>query len=134
MEFTIATTALTTIIEHAAATAPNEACGIVVGTATAIAAALPARNVAACPATGFEIDPQALIDAQRTARRDGSEVVGWYHSHPNGVATPSPADAMRAVGDDRLWLIAAAGHVFAWRAGADGAVHGRFTPVTLVAA
>ena len=134
MEFTIATTALTTIIEHAAAAAPNEACGIVIGTATTIAAALPARNVAACPATSFEIDPQALIDVQRATRRDGSEVVGWYHSHPNGVAMPSPTDAMRAVGDDRLWLIAAAGHVSAWRAGAGGPVHGRFTAVALIAA
>jgi proteasome lid subunit RPN8/RPN11 len=134
MEFTIATTALTTIIEHAAAAAPHEACGIVVGSATAIAAAIPARNIAARPATSFEIDPQTLIDVQRTARRDGAEVVGWYHSHPNGVAAPSATDAARAAGDDRLWLIAAAGQVAAWRAGAGGAVHGRFTPVALVAA
>ncbi len=133
MEFTIATTALTTIIEHAAAAAPLEACGIVVGTATSIAAAIPTRNAAARALTSFEIDPQALIDVQRTARHDGAHVVGWYHSHPNGVAQPSAIDAARAAGDDKLWLIVAAGAVSAWRAGAGGTVHGRFTPVALIA-
>ena len=75
-----------------------------------------------------------LLDTQRAARRDGTTVVGWYHSHPDGVAAPSATDAARAAADGMVWLIAAAGAVSAWRAEAAGAVHGRFTPVALVAA
>ncbi len=131
MDVTIATTAWAAIVEHAAAAAPDEACGIVVGAGDRIAAAVPAANVAAARSHAFEIDPQALIDAERRARRGGPAVLGWYHSHPNGVAGPSPTDAARALPDGRLWLIAAGGAVRAWRAVAGGAVHGRFAPVAL---
>ena len=132
MKITIATTALATIVDHAAAALPAEACGIAVGSGDMICAAIPARNVAAAPATAFEIDPQALFDVQRAARRDGTSVVGWYHSHPDGAAEPSAIDAARAAGDGKLWLIAAGGAVSAWRAGTHG-LHGRFSPVALVA-
>lgn len=133
MSVVIASTALATIVAHAAAALPDESCGILVGRDAAIDAAIPAANVAAEPATAFEIDPAALVAAHRGARA-GAAVVGWYHSHPNGVGEPSATDAARAVEDGRLWLIAAAGAVTAWRAGAAGAVHGRFDPVALVAA
>jgi proteasome lid subunit RPN8/RPN11 len=129
----IAGPALAAILAHAAAALPAEACGIVTGDAGAIAAAVPAANVAADPATGFEIDPAALIRVHRDARAGGQTVVGWYHSHPNGSAEPSPRDAARAVEDGKLWLIAAAGAVSAWRVVPGGAVHGRFDRVALVA-
>ena len=99
-----------------------------------IEAATPARNVADDPTTAFEIDPATLLDTQRTERAGGPAVLGWYHSHPNGVLSPSSTDAARATPDGRLWLIAAGGAVAAWRAGASGPVLGRFTPVALVAA
>ena len=133
MTIVIASTALATIAGHAAAAGPLEACGILVGTGGRIDAALPADNVAADPARAFEIDPAALIAAHR-GERAGTAIAGWYHSHPDGVAQPSATDAARAAPDGRLWLIAAGGTIAAWRAGPGGAVHGRFTPVALVAA
>lgn len=134
----IAGPALTTILAHAAAALPDEACGIVIGAAGRIDTAIPAINVAADPATGFEIDPAVLLRVHRETRAAGRKIAGWYHSHPNGVGEPSPRDAARA-GEDagergRLWLIAAGGVVSAWCVAADGAVHGRFDRVTLVAA
>lgn len=134
MTIVIASTVLATIVDHAAAAWPDEACGVLVGTGDVIADAVPARNVAADPATAFEIDPPTLLAVHRAARTGTKAVVGWYHSHPNGVGVPSPTDAVRAAPDGRLWLIAAAGAVTAWRAGAGGALHDRFTPVPLVAA
>ncbi len=128
----IAGTALAVIVADAAAARPAEACGIVTGDPATILGALPAANVAADPATAFEIDPAALLRVHREARGAGQAVVGWYHSHPNGSAEPSPRDAARAVEDGRLWLIAAAGAVSAWRVVPGGAVHGRFDPVALV--
>ncbi len=129
----IASTALVSILDHARRATPAEACGIVYGDA-AIDAAEATANVAAHPERAFEIDPAALLRAHRTARAAGRKVLGWYHSHPNGSTEPSITDAARAVEDGKLWLIAAANTVAAWRVVADGPVHGRFAPVTLVAA
>jgi len=134
MTLTIASTCLTLIVVDAARAAPAEACGILFGTASRICRAVPALNVAAEPLRAFEIEPAALFAAHRLARGCGEQVVGWYHSHPNGVGTPSRADACGASEDGRLWLIAAAGTVTAWVARPGGPVHGRFEPVALVAA
>ncbi len=134
MNLAIASTALATIVDHAAAASPLEACGIVVGTGGSITEALPATNVAADPATAFEIDPAALLRVHREARDSGRAVVGWYHSHPNGSAQPSTTDAAGAVEDGRVWLIVAGGRISAWRATTGGILHGRFDPLALVAA
>lgn len=98
-----------------------------------ISAAIPAPNVAAEPATSFEIDPATLLRVHRTARAEGRGIVGWYHSHPDGNGRPSATDAARAVEDGRIWLIAAAGRVSAWRATSAGRLHARFEPAELVA-
>ena len=106
-------------------------CGLLFGTADAIAAVQPCRNVAADPSRWFEIDPAALLAAHRAARIGGPAIVGWYHSHPNGLAMPSPRDAASAAPDGMLWLIAAGGALRAWRAVEDGPVEGRFEAVAL---
>ncbi|WP_052075545.1 MULTISPECIES: M67 family metallopeptidase [Sphingomonas] len=119
------------ILRDAAATPQAEVCGLLFGTATAITAIQPCRNVAADPACWFEIDPAALIAAHRAQRSGGPAIVGHYHSHPNGDPRPSPRDAASAAPDGALWLIAAGGVLRGWRAGAGGAVEGRFDPVAL---
>lgn len=129
MDIAIASAALTAMLEHARAAAPDEACGLLYGDPATVAAAEPARNVAAHPQRNFEIEPAALLRAHREARATGRQVVGWYHSHPRGSAEPSATDAARAVEDGRLWLIVAGGAVTAWRAVAGGPVHGRFAAV-----
>ena len=89
-----------------------------------ITAATPAANVHPDPETHFEIDPQALVDAHRQARQGGSQVLGYYHSHPNGFARPSATDAAMAAGDGAIWAIIAADGVTFWRDGGAG-----FTPL-----
>lgn len=128
----IASSALVSILDHARRATPAEACGIVFGDA-AIDTAEAADNIAEHNERAFEIDPAALLRAHRSARAQGRKVLGWYHSHPNGVAEPSVTDAARAVEDGKLWLIAAGGTVVAWRVVPGGPLHGRFAPVDLVA-
>ncbi len=119
-------------IAAAAATSPAaEVCGLLFGTATRIVAVEPCANVASNPARRFEIDPAALLAAHRRARTGGTPPVGCYHSHPTGIAAPSPRDAADAAPDGGIWLIAAGGTVTAWRAVADGQVHGRFAPLVI---
>lgn len=131
MAVTIASELVRQILMQAASSPQVEICGLLFGDAQAITAALPCRNVAADPARWFEIDPAALVAAHRAARTGGPQIVGHYHSHPTGVAVPSPRDAENAAADGALWLIAAGGVVRGWRAVTDGPVEGRFAAVTL---
>ncbi len=116
----------------AAATSPEaEVCGLLFGSADRIDAVESCINVAPDPARRFEIDPAALLAAHRRARDGGMTPVGCYHSHPGGVAAPSPRDAADAAPDGGIWLIVAGGRVTAWRAMVDGPVHGRFAALSI---
>ncbi|MAF60718.1 MULTISPECIES: M67 family metallopeptidase [Pseudomonadota] len=120
------------LLAEAAAAFPHECCGLLFGSPDRIDAAQPCANVASDPMRTFEIDPAALIAAERSARSGGALLIGYYHSHPNGRAEPSPRDARDAARDDRLWLIVADNRITAWQAKAHGALHGVFDPVEIL--
>jgi proteasome lid subunit RPN8/RPN11 len=111
---------IATLIEEATRAHPLECCGLLLGEGPRIAEVRPAANVHPDPARHFEVDPQALIDAYRAARGGGPQVLGYYHSHPNGLAEPSASDRAAAAGDGRIWAIIAAGAVSWWRDLPDG--------------
>ena len=100
--------------------APREACGLLFGTGSRIEGAVPAANVASDPHFHFEIDPAALIAAHRAARAGGPQIVGYFHSHPNGLARPSATDVASAARDGRVWAIVADNAITCWRDGPDG--------------
>lgn len=120
MPSTLTPTAHTTILKAAEEAHPNEACGLLLGTGTQIETALPAANVHPEPQRHFEIDPAALIAAHKAARAGGPQVLGYFHSHPNGLARPSATDAASASSDGRIWAIAASGAISLWRDAASG--------------
>lgn len=53
---------------------------------------VPCGNAAEDRASRYAIAPEELLDLHRAARREGLEVVGYYHSHPSGDGTPSAVD------------------------------------------
>ena len=134
MAVTISSDALDFIRKSAAASPDFEVCGLLLGEGDHIVAAVACANVAAEPGHRFEIDPAALIAAHRAARAGGPGVVGHYHSHPTGLAEPSPRDAADAAPDGSIWLIAGGAAVTAWRAVAAGERHGRFDRLALACA
>ncbi|TAD83948.1 MAG: M67 family peptidase [Sphingomonadales bacterium] len=105
MQVEVTSNALAAMRAHAAAAHPHEACGILLGTDGRITEARKTANVHPAPATHFEIDPQALIDAHRAARAGGLDVIGYYHSHPSGPPAPSATDRACASGDGKVWAI-----------------------------
>lgn len=117
------------MLDAAAAARGFEACGLLLGTGDLVTIATVAANVAAAPARRFEIDPAHLLAAHRAARGGGPAILGYWHSHPSGLAEPSRTDAAMADPDGRVWAIVAGGGVRCFRAAADGALHGRFTPI-----
>jgi proteasome lid subunit RPN8/RPN11 len=118
------------ILAHAASAPEREVCGLMLGTPAL--AEVATENVSANPADSFEIDPAALFAALRAERTGGPRLIGHYHSHPNGLATPSERDAMMATSPGRLWLIVASGEARLWSEVPGGAVHGAFEPVELL--
>ena len=103
------------LIAQGAAAHPHEACGLLLGKDGRLSEARVCTNVHPDPARHFEIDPQALIDAYRSARSGGPEVLGYWHSHPEGPPDPSATDRAHATGDGRVWAIIAKGRVGWWR-------------------
>lgn len=97
------------IIAEARAAYPRECCGLIEGVRradTIEALALhPTRNLATA-SDRFEIDPAEHIRLLRTLRGTGREIVGCYHSHPDGEPKPSPRDREQASEEDFVWLIA----------------------------
>jgi len=120
MSVSLTSAAHATILAVAQEAHPHEACGLLLGQASHIETALPTANVHPEPLRHFEIDPAALIDAHKAARAGGPDVLGYFHSHPNGLARPSATDAALASGDGRIWAIAASGVVTLWRDGPSG--------------
>jgi proteasome lid subunit RPN8/RPN11 len=120
MRLKISSTLLAQLVAESAASA-NEVCGLLFGTGEEVVHAVKCANVAADPATTFEIDPAALIAAHKAARAGGPGLVGHYHSHPSGLAEPSVRDAEGAMGDGALWLILAKGGARLWRSLTAGA-------------
>ncbi len=129
MGFRISSCVIALIQQAAAKAAPLEACGLLFG-ADGVVRASVAANVADDPARRFEIDPGALIAALKAERAGGERVIGYWHSHPSGDATPSATDAAMAAGDGKIWVIVGADSVTAWRAGASG-LYGRFERVVV---
>jgi desampylase len=114
-----------------AAHSPDEVCGLMVGRDGVVDQLVPARNVAANPARSFEIDPATLLATHRTARGQGRQVIGHWHSHPNGRREPSRRDAARATDNGQIWLIIAGGDITAWRAQARNPGPATFVSVPL---
>ncbi|KLE32422.1 M67 family metallopeptidase [Aurantiacibacter luteus] len=126
MPIEVSSALLEQLAAEAAAHHPLECCGILTGSAERIEAIIPAANVHPAPATRFEIDPQALIDAHRAARAGGPQVLGYFHSHPHGPARPSATDQAMAAGDGAIWAVIAPGATTWWRDAPGG-----FEPLSL---
>ena len=80
---------------------PQECCGVLVGVtnrlgsppSTEVLAAVDALNVhTGDRSRRFAIAPEFLLEIHKTAAREGQEVVGYYHSHPDGSDKPSETD------------------------------------------
>jgi len=81
---------------HGAETYPDECCGALLGRdleSREIVALFPVINRRDdSPRNRFSVSAQDVVDAEKSARAQGLDVVGWYHSHPDHPARPSQYD------------------------------------------
>jgi proteasome lid subunit RPN8/RPN11 len=120
------------LLDWAKSAGDAECCGLLRGMDGRVAEVSLTENVAPDPSRNFEINPAALIAVHKDVRAGGAPLLGYFHSHPNGLEEPSATDAAQAAADGYFWLIVAGRTITAWRpAVQEGQVTG-FTSVTLV--
>lgn len=93
------------IVAHARADAPREACGIIAGRGETASEIIPIPNAAADPLHTYYMDERRLAEALISLEQRKLELVGFYHSHPNGEPLPSPTDTRQATYPDTPYLI-----------------------------
>ncbi len=116
MDIHVTSEVMAAIKAAAEASYPKEACGILLGQGIRITGFSEACNVHPAPETHFEIDPQTLINVHRAARDGGLQVLGYFHSHPKGPASPSETDRAMAAADGAIWAIRGEGATKFYRA------------------
>jgi proteasome lid subunit RPN8/RPN11 len=89
------------IREHGEETYPYECCGVLLGRSTpegwSVAAAVRAGNTRTDSAHNrYQIAPIELVKIQREAHRQGLDIAGFYHSHPDHPAQWSATDFAEA--------------------------------------
>jgi proteasome lid subunit RPN8/RPN11 len=89
---------LAQIRKHAEASYPHECCGILIGTLEggirSVAALRPAANLNTERAQDrYLMDPKDQLAAEKEARLQGHQVIGYYHSHPDHPAMASSTDS-----------------------------------------
>ncbi len=85
-----------TIIAHARAQAPWEACGILAGAGGRVRRTFHLRNTSGTPLTNYLADPEQQLRAFQDAELQGLELLAIYHSHPGSPACPSETDIAMA--------------------------------------
>lgn len=118
---------------------PEEACGLLIGTADAsgaltVGGVVAAANVAPEPRRRFEIDPRVHFAVLRRVRGGEESIIGHYHSHPDGPAEPSAHDVACAADRQMVWLIlaVAAGRLIGAAAFAPIETHPGFRRLALI--
>jgi len=108
---------------HAERAYPHECCGALLGRFTRqgwqVVSLAQATNLRAGLARDrYEIAPAELVGIMRDARRDGLEIAGFYHSHPDHPAQWSATDLSEAHWIGCLYVITAVdkGHAAGTRA------------------
>jgi proteasome lid subunit RPN8/RPN11 len=136
---TINQSLLAALHRHTEAAYPEEGCGVLLGhldgDSGRIAALVPVENRDPDErARRYLIGPADYLRAEREAERQGLDVVGFYHSHPDHPARPSATDLAEATFPGFVYTITAVadGHAeetTAWRLADD---RSRFLPVPLI--
>jgi proteasome lid subunit RPN8/RPN11 len=90
--------------QHVGGAAPQEACGLIGGKGNRSLVVFPCTNLLSSP-TGYRIDPQEQFEVFKQLEQRGWDLLAIYHSHPKGLAVPSPTDIQEAAYPEAVHLI-----------------------------
>jgi len=93
---TVTTIVNTELVKHAFQEVPKECCGILAGRGNAIQQNYRITNTAR-NSSKFIMKSDEQIQAMSDIKQNGLNILGFYHSHPNGVQNPSSSDIKMAI-------------------------------------
>lgn len=93
------------ILTHAQQHEHTEACGLISSRDGEPAHYYAVKNVAADPATRFEMEPQQQIAAMKHMREHGEQLHAIVHSHPTSPPVPSASDMQETGYPDAYYII-----------------------------
>jgi len=100
------------ILEHAREGKPHEICGVLGGERrdgdALVEFTRRVENVSETPRVNYLMEPEEQLEAIDEVEED-SEVVGFYHSHPEGPESPSETDSDRANWPGHSYVIVSLG-------------------------
>lgn len=102
--FTIAQQDYETLVAHARAEYPNEACALLGGRDSTVERVYALPNAEASP-TFYVVEPKAQLHAMNEMDELGLDLVGIFHSHTFTEAYPSRTDVQLAAYEDAAYLI-----------------------------
>lgn len=122
--------ALAAIQGHAERDCPAECCGLLLGRRAGrsiiVSEIRPSNNLSRDRRSRYLIDSDLVVRAALASRRGGAELVGFYHSHPQGGAEPSRFDRREAWSGMVYLIVGLAGgqgaHVRAWSPAGPGGI------------
>lgn len=91
--------------DHAREEGPDEACGILAGIEDRVERVYPCKNVSENPSSSYAISPEQLLEIFNDVEDRGLEILGFYHSHPTGPASPSNVDHSTATWHSHSYVI-----------------------------
>ncbi|MEM7801362.1 MAG: M67 family metallopeptidase [Chloroflexota bacterium] len=94
------------MVEHLIYLLPEEGCGLLGGRDGYISEVIPVENRLHSPVR-YAMDPAMQIKGMLSLEAQNQELIGFYHSHPEGRAFPSDTDVAEATYPDELYLIIA---------------------------
>jgi len=92
------------IIDHARACAPEEACGVLAGAGGDVRRVFLMEN-AEHSSTFYMMDSREQFEVFDAIEREGLELVAIFHSHPHSPPLPSAQDMELAFYPDAFYLI-----------------------------
>lgn len=105
------------MLEHARDGVPHEICGVLAGDRDdgVVEDVVRVENVSETPRTNYMMDPEAQLSAVDEVEEErGLDVVGFYHSHPEGPEHTSETDEARATWPDHTYVIVSLGRDEPW--------------------
>ena len=116
---------------HVEACLPLEGCGLLAGRAGIVEEVIPVTNEARSPVR-FRMDPREQLRAFESMDANGLDLIGIFHSHPDGPAGPSVTDVAEAA-YNTVYIIWSH-HNGTWQANGFWIDQGRISDVKLYAA
>ena len=118
------------MIAHAHTALPNEACGLLGGKAGYVHAVYPGTKAEHSPSRS-RMHPQEQLRAIDAIELAGGDVIGIFHSHPEGQPVPSTTDLAQAYYPDAVYIILARQRSGKWQMCGYHLIKGRSRKVVL---